>query len=482
MHRRQINNKFKETNIYISKTSARFWAIPYIALTPKNPFLFVFGRFFFKLVSSFKKIPINLFSKFANKHLLMANMTKSLIIAFAIFFVVGCGEGTDVPDTVLLDDILTLEVSFGDDDTSLPSEYLLASPRDIDINNANEIFVVDEDMIKIFDMNGSPIKTVGKKGPGPGEFEFAQTVNIGPTGYVSILDRFGISLFLEGDRSLGTPDYKFMEKINFRNSKLREDILMFNGWNNAFLKSMTYLTETKQLIHVSGRKRLDEGKVDQFNGLIINNEGILNTKVSILEEHIYRYTSEGRDASLSFNLDFLNKFSWALATDNRLVYYDSGEDSKNSGGIQVYTLSVISENTENVTQITREYERVEISTEQLNRFDGLVEGNAQLFPELKDFLDGVKDIMRAEKYTIALQEILVNGEFVFAFTYKQNENEELLADIFNLDTGGYVSSAYFPGVPNRIKNGYVYYISRGSEKEFPKIEKYKIDPAVFGSK
>jgi len=238
------------------------------------------------------------------------------------------------------------------------------------------------------------------------------------------------------------------------------------------------LTEKKQIIHVRGNRQLRDSQPEQYNGLIVNDDGTIKTKISILSDHFYRFAPV-KDMSISFRLEILSNFSWALATDNRMVYYDSGEDSKNGDGNPIYALSIMSEETEIVTQITRMYEPVEITTNQINRFDGVVKANSQLFPDLKDFMDGVKNTMRDEKYTIALQEILVDGEYVFAFTHKQNE-EEFLSDIFNLDTGDYVSSAYFPGVPNKIKNGFAYYMIRGSEKEFPKIEKYKIESGVYG--
>ena len=97
-------------------------------------------------------------------------------------------------------------------------------------------------------------------------------------------------------------------------------------------------------------------------------------------------------------------------------------------------------------------------------------------------MDGVKDIMRKERYTAGLQEILVDGEFVFAFTFKKNDEEEFLTDVFNIKTGEYISSAYFSGVPNLIKDGYAYYMNPGSQDEFPKIEKFKIEPAVYDIK
>lgn len=414
--------------------------------------------------------------RYKPKNTIFVNM---FIMAFAILFGIGCGQGTNVDTTVLLEDILTLELSFGDEDSALPSEFLLASPNDMDVSKTGEIFVVDENMIKIYDADGLPLRTVGKQGLGPGELEYARAVDIGPTGYISILDRFGVSLFHEGDRSPGTPDYGFVEKINFRNSKLHSAIVHDNGWDTANLASMIYLTEKKQIIHVSGRIQPDNGQPEQFNGLIINNDGAINTRIAIREDHIYRFTSENGGASISFKLGFLSKFSWAIASDNRIVYYDSSEESINGDGTPVYVLSVMSEETEIVTQIIRTYERMEISTNQMNRYDGTVKANSQYFPDLKDSMNGVKNIMRDEKYTVALQEILVDREYVFAYTYKQNENEELFADIFNLDTGDYVSSAYFPGVPKKIKNGYAYYLIRGSEKEFPRIEKYKIDPGVY---
>ncbi len=51
------------------------------------------------------------------------------------------------------------------------ADYYLKSPRDIQIAPDGSLFVVDEDQLLKFDVNGQFIKNLYKKGQGPGELE-----------------------------------------------------------------------------------------------------------------------------------------------------------------------------------------------------------------------------------------------------------------------------------------------------------------------
>ena len=93
----------------------------------------------------------------------------------------------------------------------------------------------------------------------------------------------------------------------------------------------------------------------------------------------------------------------------------------------------------------------------------------------KKIIDMIKDT----KYYPPLQRVFADGGIVVALTFQRNKKGEFLADIFDIVSGGYLRSAYFCDVPDVIKNGYAYRSVQGNNI-YPYIEKYKINPAVYG--
>ncbi len=73
----------------------------------------------------------------------------------------------DTPVKLVLKEDFTIGVKEGDE------KYMFLSARDIDVDDAGNIYVLDTKAahIKVFDENGTFVKTIGKKGEGPGEAE-----------------------------------------------------------------------------------------------------------------------------------------------------------------------------------------------------------------------------------------------------------------------------------------------------------------------
>jgi hypothetical protein len=115
-----------------------------------------------------------------------------------------------------------------------------------------------------------------------------------------------------------------------------------------------------------------------------------------------------------------------------------------------------------------------------------------------------RDLLKEYPYHPTLQDIKADRNFIFAFTYKKNEENEILTDIFDANSGKYLKSVYFPFIPYCIVNNKMYYMKtppfiprnwRNNKRipedikkvfeEFeknpylPKIEVYKLDPVVY---
>jgi hypothetical protein len=97
---------------------------------------------------------------------------------------------------------------------------------------------------------------------------------------------------------------------------------------------------------------------------------------------------------------------------------------------------------------------------------------------LKEYDQYKTELLKELKVYPGIQSIFYDGNLLFVQTYNYEKNKGWLVDIFNGTTGAYLRSAYFPFIPV-IKDGYAYRSVRSAD-EFPYIEKYKINPAIYG--
>jgi hypothetical protein len=77
-------------------------------------------------------------------------------------------------------------------------KYVLSHPFDMAVDAAENLYVVDagERNLKVFDKNGRYVKTIGRPGQGPGEFQFPTRICIIPgTSEIIVLDLQSISTF-----------------------------------------------------------------------------------------------------------------------------------------------------------------------------------------------------------------------------------------------------------------------------------------------
>jgi hypothetical protein len=81
-------------------------------------------------------------------------------------------------------------------------KYVLSHPFDMAVNAMEDLYVVDagERNLKVFDKNGQYVKTIGRAGQGPGEFQFPERISIVSTlNEFMVFDLNRISVFnLEG--------------------------------------------------------------------------------------------------------------------------------------------------------------------------------------------------------------------------------------------------------------------------------------------
>ncbi len=83
-------------------------------------------------------------------------------------------------------------------------EYMFVDAREVVVDNKERIFVSDRRgfHIKVFDKFGKYVKTIGRKGQGPGEFSQISSIQITPRNELMVYERMGFKLTffsLDGD-------------------------------------------------------------------------------------------------------------------------------------------------------------------------------------------------------------------------------------------------------------------------------------------
>lgn len=408
------------------------------------------------------------------------NAIRILYCALIIYNFSFCYSDSKVDSTKILSNVLDLEFTFGKD--NLKDEYLLVRPRfDLAVNDAGDIFIADENRVKVYYNNGKERALIGRGGPGPGEFQSIGIPTIGPTGILTV-----------GDRGRGfnvwNSDYKFMTSVNIRNNPLYATFIQgsYSGGFNVSSPIVISLNETERLGYYV-TSEIESNFQLQCEILSYEKEG------KIIELVTYKpRVSLHSVSAVGAALPFTAHLEWDLINDNKVIFTHPQFDYHTEKDSSWYTLHIVSLSNFDKTYIERYYSMIEIpdsiknSLKPYSRRTELDAKNSVVPPFLRDELNDRKqkareliwDYSKNITHHLPIQQILVDGSTVFVFTYQQNKSMEYLVDIFDGNSEQYIKSVFFSVIPGEIKNGYAYKINY-DEEGFFFLEKYKIDPSVY---
>jgi len=356
---------------------------------------------------------------------------------------------TDDPEFVL---------SFGDRD--LPDEYLLANPLDIIVDDLDRVMLTDECMVKVFSTYGHPITTFGGRGQGPGEFSNAWFFDLSPTGYLSV--------FHVPDKTIANifrPDLSFYKKIRYRIEKPFQNIFLIRGLklSGMGINSVFYLNDFTKIYRFTGSKIAYEPEKREETLLIYETPD--TTALLAVYSVTNRYYQNGR---LKFFSGDLGGFHLGFLPDNQLVYIHTYHDKNITEEGAFYTLNFLSLDTFEKSTLTRSYNPIAFN---LN--------------EKEIIIQETKEIYRERKFYPPLRTLITDNETIFAVTYNMFEEGKIQVDVIDGKSKKFLHSILFPDslvlspISSHIKDGYVYRL-KTNEEGFYVVEKYKIDPEVYG--
>jgi hypothetical protein len=391
---------------------------------------------------------------------------------------IGLGQTPQKP----LENVFTLELSFGD--KNLPDEYLLARPIWLDINNAGDIYVYDEYKIKVFDKNGKPKTIFGGRGQGPGEFDnifFSHFLS--PENWLSVFDWNSWSVF--------SPANKFISKNVFSSS------VIFNTLKNDYKISMSANGAVQRLYVLNDKEIIVKGNTATFDNyneageyydyiIYINRDKIYDI-AKYRNVDTYLYKSGSLNGSKGYNI--LGRLWLEILPGSKIVYTHTQHDVTYINDIAYLTFHVISLVNNTKSDFVIPYKPTIIADSTINKFDpSYIEKMANKSPRTseipsyskaeKEIDTKVFNILKKEKYHRLFTTMRSDGAYLLLELSATKNNTK---KVINSESGKEVCNFIYPEslYMGQFKNGYGYrlYIPKDG---YPVVEKYRIDPRVYG--
>jgi len=439
---------------------------------------------------------------------------NKIIFAALIFLSAACSGGDTSPsDSVQPGEIkeaqLTLDLTLGGANDKNTDEFLLAVPQYLDVNYNGDIFIMDENIIKVFSEDGEPKTIVGGIGEGPGEYNKRSYFFLAPNGSIAVLepggwshgrwsgDSYRVETGLNSYYSIFTSDFSFIEKKRLAKYSGLVEFLKEQGFNVEFTSSTGHiskvyaLNESELLFEFTLMKENEpDPSVKGYKVVVYENKGsysiVLMKKISAPP----KFNEEISQIFMGICSEILGKLFWELLPDGKIVYVNTMEDEVNEQGDSFYTINVIDLSGRIIKHKKHKFNLVRLP------YDYFEVNISYLPPTIPDrskkqIEDREKNkviLAKAKKYYASIMTMKVDGSYVFLFPYEEKDTQEeyperdkdRLTDVFNIDEETYVTSVTFPFIPYVIRNGYAYERHYGGLDDFTIINKYSIDPAVYG--
>ena len=385
-------------------------------------------------------------------------------------FILSCGTNSngDLDDTIIFDDILSLENSFGADFTD--EDYLLVNPRGLYVTNDDDIIVFDELKMKIYDADGHPKNIIGGEGEGPGEFIDYNTIRGNNNGFITVFSQ------TRNTYSVFSPELDFLNKIN----------LLINSPYKGFLEGLNYklgnphsiiaLNKNEVMFQIATESIEKSPNNEQYVFLFHFNGNELTKIVN------YSMPNAIIGGSISHRSNELGSFSMALLSDNRIAYTQSYHESTQSGDTGKYIINIVSLDDFTNNPITKNYDPVplEYSDELLSLWKNWEDGEPFMARSYRLLKENVIAEYDKRKFKSPVQNILADRNLIFVFTYKLSDTGQIYTDLFDSTTLEYAGTALFPFVPYQIKNSFAYRLTK-DEDEFEIVEKYTVNKKIYGN-
>jgi len=311
-------------------------------------------------------------------------------------------------DVVGIKEVLSIGKTEGEE------EYMFSQVRDIAVDDAGNIYVLDikEANVKKFSKDGKYIKSIGKKGQGPGE--------------------------------IGMPAFITISK---QNEIVVEDPLSrrfaFFSFDGDFIKNLSFAKMSLVQIECDKEGNIIGGTVD------VEKQVYEVRKVSPEIDFICSYGSSPFSRNPQIYNPFKPVLRWAVLSDDTVI----------CGNAEEYVLEVYNPNGEIIKKILKDYDPVKITEEEIEE-------------KKKEARPGRK--LKIPTHHCPFYWFTVDDEGrIFVRTYKKaSDGNGYYYNIFDKD-GKYIVDILLMALPHVIKNNMIYTIEEDDDG-YQYVKRYKV--------
>jgi len=349
------------------------------------------------------------------------------------------------PKTPLYGEIeLELEVDLSIGGEDVDENYMFRRVSDIEVDEEGNIYVLDsrECRIQIYDKDGKYLKTIGRKGEGPGEFQRA------------------------GRMTLGTKDKLYVDEykkiIIFGNDGTFE-----KNVNTDFHISSYLVTKEENFL---GWSRIRTEKGTSFDVILIDPSGKrIDTIASFPDPSVVltKAVSGGGAISVGGSPPYSPGLFFCPLSDELGIYGYSAE----------YKLCVVNSSGEIVHIIEKDEKRQPTSRKEENEYlEKMIERSKER-GGIQWSMGDLRKLHGFAKYKPFFS-LIINDDEGNIYLAKPKpvvkEEEDTYFDFFNKE-GYYLYKIKIPEIsPKVIKKGYLYTFRQDEDTGYYKIERYKI--------
>ncbi len=313
------------------------------------------------------------------------------------------------------EDVFSLEEELSIGEAVGREEYMFSEIRGIAVDDVERIYVLDskEAHIKVFDKNGEYVKTISKKGQGPGELGLPRSVFITPQNEIMVPD------------------------ISNRR-------LAFFSLEGDFIKNIS-----------TAKMNLMSTKIDSEENIIgiVAHRGEENQRLELKKfdsdlNYLYLFASSPLPGPRSFN-PFMPVLRWDLTKNDLIV----------CGYPKKYEIEIFDTEGNVIKKIKKDYDPVEITKEELEHLE-------ELPPTIK---------LSILKYKSAYQRLIVDDEGkIFILTWERVEDGDgYYYDIFDA-VGKYIAKIPLKTTPRVLKKNKLYTVEE-DEEGYQIVKRYKVN-------
>jgi len=380
----------------------------------------------------------------------------------------------------LITPFMTLDWTFSTE--NLTGEFAVERILDLGIGPQGELVIYDDHEIEVLSEEGYPLHIL--RDPTAGTIPSRIFHQIGPSGYLTIVGH--------GRPVLGyliSPEFICTRTFEYPYPAPWTDLLAEHDLNmRDYPLSNITLSEDIRVFTVDGIKsrprRQRNSPTERWQALLLQNRDTYHL--------IGAYREVGNIStgpSTGLTVPHFGRLLYQALPDGRIVFTHGGHDRTLSDEGAAYTLRVYSVENGTETTITQAYEPVPIDVEELIRNMLSIRGGEfdPEDPENRTHYNAFYDAVENAPYLAPVCELQTDGSLIFALTNNRLEDGGHLVHVFNAETGCLQCSSVLPWPQDRewrfcrISNGYGYAISSWNRVDGPPvIERYRINPAIYG--